>query len=340
MLSMHSSLNDMDIADVTVLRPGTVYLLIGHADEKIVVKTEPASVYKGQTVKHNKVAMKAVDSRAGNIKELKDAEVQALQEWADFMERATAQFASDKIQNYQSGSAAQDLKECLKFNKTNVWYKMPAVDITGANKLLEARLGVSSNSPEKGVMRQFADGLNAAGGLEQLGRIIAADLYIGNTDRFVPNGGAKWAVGKVTLKFKALKNPGNLFVIGLKTQQRIGVSGHDFIDPNSGFRNYGMGLSDVTSAYNEAWLGEVLCDSSQRKKFAKDIVNDLELVLTPNRKALSPFRKLERGASKRIEAGMLDGMRLIVKAIDTKYTKGPAPVGVTDRRTMFANALA
>lgn len=339
MLSMYSQITEMEIADLAVLRSGTVYLLTGHGGEKLVVKVE-ANVFQKQTLTHHRAAMKAVDKIGGNTKSLKDSEKKALGDYVAFMERITSGFAEDKICVFDAGPAAKDLKEALHDFQGGVWYKMPCADLTGADKLLEARMGVGGNAPDKGVMIQLADGLNADGGLEQLGRIIAADMYIGNTDRFMPTGGCKKDFGGKSLKFKTLVNPGNLFVVGKNTQQRISVSGHDFIDPNSGFKNYSMSLADVKEGYNTEWPGYYMCSASKRKKFASDVVDDLETILTPNRKAFSPFRKLDRNAAKRIERGMVDGMRLILKSLDSGYTKQALPVGVTQRRDAFAKALA
>jgi hypothetical protein len=335
---MQTVIKEIEIADVDVLRPGTVYLLRGHAGEKLVVKVEAGNV-GAATLKHNKVAMKAVEAKAGALKALQPGEVTALRDWAAFMQRVTDDFADNKIGGFQSGSAAKDLSECVATMPGNLWYKMPAADLTGADKMLEARLGVGGNGPDKGIMKQFADGLNADGGLEQLGRIIAADMYISNQDRFNPEAGSTKEFGGRQLKFKTLLNPGNLFVVGKNTQQRMSVSGHDFIDANTGYKDYSNSLSDVKDAYDQNWLGEVLCSSSKRKKFAGNVVDDLETILTPNRKKLSPFRKLDRNAAKRIERGMLEGMRLIVDAIDAKYRTGPVPTGVKQRRDKFEAAL-
>jgi hypothetical protein len=339
MLSMNSTFDDMDIADVRVLRSGTVYLLEGHGRDNLVVKVEAANVNRG-TFKHAKLAMKAVDNTGGGqVKRLTDAEITALKDWADFMQGITNNFAADKVSNFRSGSAAENLHACLLGAQQNLWFKMPAAQLTSGNEMLDIRMGVGSNPPSKGIMRQFADGLNADGGLEQLGRIIAADMYIGNTDRFSPEGGSSTTYGKKTIRFKALKNPGNLFMVGKTTEQRISVSGHDFIDPNSGYKNFDMGLQDISEGYNQEWGGDTLCDPKRRKKFVKNVVTDLETLLTPNRKALSPFRKLSSKAEKRVAAGIKDGMALIVAGIDGHYRKAGPPAGVKERRDKFKAAL-
>jgi len=64
MLSLTAKFDDMDIVNVQVLRSGTVYVLTGQADEKMLVKIEPNNLFE-PTFGHAKVDMKAVDANAG-----------------------------------------------------------------------------------------------------------------------------------------------------------------------------------------------------------------------------------------------------------------------------------
>lgn len=337
MLSMKSNFTDMDIEDVQVLRSATVYKLSGFAGESIVIKCEPVNV-AASSLKHAKVAMKAVDRRgAGNVKELSTSERQALKDYVEFMKRVTQDFSENKVANFAAGRGTQDLGNVVS---SPLWYKMPLVDMTDADKMLLDRLGVESGVANKGVMSQFCDGLKAPGGLEQIGKIVAADMYISNADRFSPLEGSKRQYGKKELKFKCVMNIGNIFVIGKKTQQRIAFSGHDFIDPNSQYRNFDMSLQEVKEYADADWLGKHVCDGKLRKTFAKHIVSDLEIILTPNRKASSPFRKLGKDAVKRVERGMLAGMGDIVREVDRKYANNPPmPKGVQGRRDLFKAAV-
>jgi len=340
MLSIYTPFNDIEIADVHVFRSGTVYLLTGHADEKLVVKVEDNIHNPVSTFKNAKLAMKAVEPNAGKMKRLSPAEIQALEDWAQFIVEIGRKYAENKLNNMGEHPGAKDLLEKLKDSKSNLWYKMPLADLTDADKLLAQRLGTTTGTVDKTVMTMFAEGLNAEGGIEQLGRIIAADMYNGNGDRFNPTEGSEKAFGSKTLKFKAIKNIGNVFVIGKDTQQRIGFSGHDYIDPWSGYKNYDMGMDDLREAYGQ-WPGEHLCSRSLRKKFVKHIIDDLELILTPNRKSYSPFRKLSSKADGRLEKGMLDGMRLIVEAVKARYSKPGAkwPANAKERCDKFSAAL-
>lgn len=337
MLSMHSTFNDIMIADVQVLRSGTVYLLTGHGDEKLVVKAEPNNIFNPQqTFKNTKLAIKAVDSHAGKVKRLAPTEVQALQDWAEFIKGVCATYSENKLAGLQAPAAAENLLDKVSGSKNDLWYKMPFADLTDAEKMLTQRM-----SGDKSVMKMFADGLNEAGGIEQLGRIIAADFYNSNGDRFSPISGSTKGFGKKTLTFKSVVNVGNIFVVGKNTQQRMSVSGHDFIDPNTGYKDFEMDLGDIKDGYDQQWLGEHLCSKSLRKKFVAKVIDDLELVLTPNRKSFSPFRKLSSKSEKRLDRGIVDGMRLIVAAVTSRYSKAGAkwPANAKQRVDKYQAAL-
>jgi hypothetical protein len=337
---MNAGLNEMDIEDIYVLRPGTVFKAVGHAGETLVLKCEAANVSADQ-LKHAKRAMGAVDSVGGKVKSMTDGEKAELKKWVDFMGRVTSSFADNKVKDFESGEAAKDLNLVLTQQTHALWYKMPFSQLSTADKALDARMG-KGGTVDKSGMKLFEDGLKAPDGIEQLGRIIAADLFIGNQDRFNPAEGSTRQYGGKKLNFKALKNIGNIFLLGSKNGQKMAFSGHDFFDPGNGYRNVDMSLSDIASAYNEAWLGDIMCDKKTRKTFAKDVVADLETLLCPNRKRLSPRTKLGGKAVQRLENGFVDGMRLIVKQLGQKYNSkgGKWPPGVQERYQAYADALA
>jgi hypothetical protein len=337
---MNADVNEMDIEDVYVLRPGTVYKTIGHSGEILVLKCEAANVTADQ-LKHAKRAMGAVDATGAQVKALKDAEKAELKKWVDFMGRASSGFADNKIKNFESGPAAKDLNAVLTQNTHALWYKMPFAHLSTADKALDARMG-QGGAVDKSGMKLFEDGLKAPDGIEQLGRIIAADLFIGNQDRFNPAEGSTRQYGGKKLNFKALKNIANIFLLGDKNGQKMAFSGHDFFDPGNGYRNVDMSLSDIKEGYGEDWIGEIMCNKKTRKVFAKDVVADLETLLCPNRKRLSPRTKLGGKAVQRLENGMVDGMRLIVQQLGQKYNSkgGKWPAGVQQRYQAYADALS
>jgi hypothetical protein len=338
-LSMNSAVNEMDIEDIYVLRPGTVYKATGHAGEILVLKCEAANVTVDQ-LKHAKRAMSAVDSTAGQVRALTDGEKAELKKWVDFMSRVSSGFADNKVKDFESGPAAKDLDQVLTQQTHALWYKMPFSQLSTADKALDARMGQGGKVDKSGV-KLFEDGLKAPDGLEQLGRIIAADLFIGNQDRFNPAEGSTRQYGGKKLNFKALKNIANIFLLGDKNGQKMAFSGHDFFDPGNGYRNVDMSLSDIREAYGEEWIGEIMCDKKTRKIFAKDVVADLEILLCPNRKRFSPRTKLGGKAAQRMETGMVDGMRLIVQQLAQKYNSkgGKWPAGVQQRWQAYSDAL-
>jgi len=335
---MATDIKEMDIEDISVLRPGTVYKATGHAGEILVLKCEAANVNADQLT-HAKRAMQAVDATAGAVKALKNDEKAALKKWVDFLARATSNFADNKIHNLESGPSAKDLHAVLTQQTHALWYKMPFSQLTTADKALDARMGANGTVDKSGV-KMFEDGLKATDGIEQLGRIIAADLFIGNQDRFNPAEGSKRQYGGKSLNVRALKNIANLFLLGSKNDQKMAFSGRDFFDPGNGYRNVDMSLADVRDRYSEEWIGEILCDKKTRKAFAKDVVADLETLLCPNTKRLSPRTKLGGKAVKRVENGMVDGMRLVVQQLTSKYNRGGVwPAGVKERYDQFKAAL-
>ena len=110
LLSMHSTFNEIMIADIQVLRSGTVYVLTGHGDEKLVVKAESNNIFNPQrTFKNTKLAIKAVDSHAGKVKRLAPTEVQALQDWAEFIKGVCATYPENKLAGLQAPAAAENL---------------------------------------------------------------------------------------------------------------------------------------------------------------------------------------------------------------------------------------
>ncbi|MFK7994339.1 MAG: hypothetical protein AB8B87_09380 [Granulosicoccus sp.] len=343
MLSMITPIKEVEIEDVAVLRPGTVYKLHGHAGDVIVVKKEAGNVNKTQ-LKHARRVMKTVDANAGNVKPLNNAEQTELLKWANFMISATAQFANNAA-NYPAVTAATEIRQLFAHGVGHsLWYKMPLSDLTPADKILDARMGVGGAVDKSGTVA-LTRGLKNDGGLEQLGRIIAADMFINNTDRFCPPGGqnigSQRQYGAKNLKFETLCNIGNLFMIGKTTNFDISVSGHDFFDPASGYRDFDSTLAVLAQNYNEDWLGESLCSGRSRRAFAKAIIRDLETLLCPNRKRVSLRTKLGMNSFRRIEAGFLDGMQRIVTQTNLRYAgRNDQPVGLAERVQKFAAALA
>ncbi len=357
MLSMYRDIRETEIEDIEILRPGTVYKLTGHAGEVVVVKKEGGNANSTQLRQASKI-MGAVSKVAGDLKPLSDQEKKELHKWADFMISCTRDYNENKLNDCQPVQVASEIKSIFMIlhngsmvdagGQSALWYKMPYSALTPADKILEQRIG-AGGAVDKSLTQALRKGLKDTGGLEQLGKIIAADMFLGNGDRFLPPGaeGAGSTVsnakhhGTKDLKFVSLKNPGNLFLLGKNTQMKMSVSGHDYFDPNSQFRNFDSQLRDLEDVNmgGETWLGRSIANARSRRAFAKVVVQDLETLLSPNKRKGSLRTKLGTGAYRRVESGMRDGIGQIVAEYDKQASTGATmPGGMTERINIFRNS--
>ena len=202
----------------------------------------------------------------------------------------------------------------------------PFVKMEAINELTDMQTALLSN--DRRDLRNFATTLNAPGGLERLGQIIAVDLFNGSTDRFYPHNTG--LVGEYRLR--CLVNIGNVFKV--YTNGRFEVGALDFADPNSYYRDIDVPLekAEGSAGANDPWPGRILADGMRRYSFAKDVVHDLEKVLNIHKSALSFRTKLNRNAPERIVYGMIEGVRLIKNKLISQYSLSKKWTdGVNDR---------
>lgn len=328
-LDYKSPIKSEDILLIEVFRPGTVYKLTGHDDEALVLKSEAGNLSKA-SFSTTRAAMKQVDKQAAAAKALSDAEKQEVKSFAETMRYVVAFMTEHRIPGYSVPTGIDDILANFQQNPHALWYKMPLQNLADLGGALKARV-----AGDKNVLVEFKTALARKGGLEALGKIVACDLFIGNNDRFHPTEGSTMTYGSRTFKFRAVKNIGNIFIAGAGSSRS--VTGMDFVDPSTGYRLYDMTLSEVRESYNEDWLGDYLVDKSARKRFCKHIVEDLELILSPNRKSYSPFTKLGSGAARRLEQGMVAGAKQILQGLNQKYASGkPKPAGMQSRLAELA----
>jgi hypothetical protein len=74
------------------------------------------------------------------------------------------------------------------------------------------------------------------------------------------------------------------------------------------------------------WGGRWSADKLKREGFAKDIVQDLETILSPSRGRFRLKKKLKLDAASRVDRGMVEGARLIRTRLESKYA---LPKGLT-----------
>lgn len=330
-LDLKSPITSDDIGAIEVLRPGTVYKLTGHDNDTLVLKSEAGNL-SAASFNTTRAAMKQVDQVAAAAKLLTDREKNEVKSYAETMQYIIAFMTEHRIPGYSVPTGIDDVLANFAQNPHALWYKMPLQNLSDLGGALKARM----TGNDKNVLAEFKSALSRKGGLEALGKIVACDLFIGNNDRFNPTEGSQVSYGGRTFNFQVVKNIGNIFIAGTGTSRS--VTGMDFVDPSTGFRLYDMTLDEVRDAYNEGWLGDYLVDKSARKRFCKAIIEDLELILSPNRKSYSPFTKLGMGAAKRLETGMVAGARQILQGLNQKYGAGkPKPAGMQSRLAELAN---
>jgi hypothetical protein len=180
-----------------MLKDPKVWLLVGQNDDKVVIKIEAVSQSQYKSV--NPI-VKAVAPGA-KLKILTPKERSELQQYISNFEAVAEEYRKlGYPYYYDEARAVNSLKNSLTFNDPVV--KMAAFDVKDLESALDKRLG---QAPDKTDLRAFTATLKAPGGLERLGRIIAVDLFNGNTDRFYPGPPMTIRLGSVTFNLRCLE---------------------------------------------------------------------------------------------------------------------------------------
>lgn len=188
-------------------------------------------------------------------------------------------------------------------------------------------------------MRQIAKSLGAPGGLEGLGRVIAADLFNGTIDRFAwPGPGAQNLLSGG--RFNYLTNVGNVILVTEPNQQHLRVAALDTWDPNSPYRDvtaqpqhqiFSVAAQEQNhiTGTNQlgAWPGRLLHPNraADLRLFAAGVIDDLEAALGPrNRKlAFASKRRLPQKSADRLFNGIVAGANEIrVKLVEFRSDAG------------------
>lgn len=319
-LSRDNLIEANDISRVIELKELKVYVLIGREDDKIVIKHDAV---EEPAVKNANTIVKGIDPSV-KLKILTPNEVIALTRYVAAWEALNAHWEREHVPNWdlEGRTAIPGLKASLAI-KDVPWVKMAALDIKDLDKAVEKRL-----EGDKSAVNVFIAALSAKGGLEKLGQVIAADLFNGNTDRFLPDSPRELKVGQgasaTTFSLKCLQNIGNVFVaMGTKGYE---VSALDFVDPQSRFR-------DIHAPLGENWKFEILRDKKKREAFAAAAIADLETLLHPHKSPLSPLTKLGKDAPARLATGMVQGAAAIKARLEKKFAPMPTD-GVGQRYTI------
>jgi len=300
-----------DIQEIVLLKPLKVFLLRGYAGDEIVIKAD--AVQAGH-VKSAGVVVKAIDPGV-KMKVLTPPEILELRNYVELY-LAVMDVMGAVIVTDPERAAIDSLRQLFAMPGNVTMMKM--------NKQTLQDLGEAFNmrsQGDKGPVKQFITALKSPGGLEKLGQVIAADMYNGNTDRFCPlEPGVPpmppLSAGSLSVQLKVVVNPGNVMIIVGPTGV-FSASLLDYVDPQSQFKDSTHTLANQEAG--QVWPGRTLIDKTARHAFAKDVIEDLEKILHPKKHKLSLKTKLGSDAVKRLEAGMLEAVKLIKRALEVKY---------------------
>lgn len=327
-LSVNNPIVANDIQNIKMLKRIKVWLLIGANDDKVVIKSEAVQAPQYKSVSP---AVKAVAPDA-KFKILTPAELGALNSFISAYEQIAEEYGRMGMAfNPDEAPAVKDLKQSMTFGAPFV--KMDALQgVTDLQGALEARL-----QGDKTDLRAFAATLNAPGGLERLGKIIAADLFNGNSDRFWPGTPRQFRIGGMTFNLRCLQNVGNVFRVNNSGVSEVGAL--DFVDPNSRWKDINIPLAQAEASVGREWSGRTLAEKVKRDSFAKDVVFDLETTLSPRKSTFSLRSKLNGDAATRVANGMVQGAQLIKAKLELKYNPNRWTPGVKDRYLIVCQVL-
>lgn len=342
-LSMKEPIRAEDISAVKELKDGKVFLLTGHKPpvgepERIVIKGEYLGANAHDVagkMKSGAIAARLIDPDA-EVKPLSAVERAALMSFAANFEELNKRCAKEpSFAGTDSGGAVTSLCQSLK-SPIYRWVKMKVQNLTTLEQALVQRA-----NGDKTSLQRFTDALKAPGGLEKMGRVVAADSFIGNVDRicttlygnnadgsrvarnllWTSDPSASKGTPALELKLKTFGNLGNIIVAAADPKgKRFEASLLDYLDPNS---NQGNVDRDIDAEYAMHCLG----DEVTRKAFVTDVIQDFETVLRPGRSRFD-FSNTTLGANAeaRFEAGLIDGCKAILNHFENRVMhKAPSP---------------
>lgn len=295
-----------------------VFLLEGEADSSIVVKGEVTE--ESFKVSHVNQIMNIVSPNARS-KVLSRTELNAL-------EGALRDFTT------MDGGDDQDYTNAIKA-MTNV--------IKGGQRVLIKMETLKLTTLEKANDRnskKIGKALNAPNGLEDLGKIISADMFVGNNDRFdfsqMFDNDTKdrprfsWGDGIHKKPLWYLYNVGNIMVHESLTHfQVIGLDAFDYNNRTTGWQRF------ADDDERERWPYRIFHPDLRKGWVAllsERVAEDMKTVVGKTTGTISRYR-LARNAAQRIAIGMNLGADLIEKAFKAKYGHPGAitPPGLIER---------
>lgn len=318
-LSLTNSIADID--SVKSLASGhPVYLLTAIDKSRVVVKRENKANAQASLGANLNAMRAATGQTTGTV--LKNGEVLVLQ---DFVQEWTDLVAQTAI---MEPLAVGQLRNDLAMPGT--WYKMPKA--AGINDLDAAITSLMVNQDKVGV-RSIAKALSATDGLETLGRVIAADFYNGNDDRFAIDGDGGSQNQRTAARFRVLFNIKNVLV--MVDHGVLRPAGLDSFDSSSRYGDVDQTIPALEARTGSLWPGHKLASvqSGWRKQYCKDVIADLEDSWGPrNRKIIFASKaRLPWNADTRLYKGMSQGIDGIIAHVRFVGKRANAPAGLASR---------
>jgi hypothetical protein len=281
MLSVNDPILAGDIYWVKVWKEDKVFQLNGYAGDRVIVKQE-SDKFTPADIRASSFFMSQVDPGARAVP-LSPADLSQLSRWCD-----------ENVPYADLIPGALDLQSSMNnAPKGAPWIKMKAFRLVESDKAALLR-----GTGDKTDVRLIASLLNASGGLEKLGMIMAADFFIGNTDRFTYVGdGTRWPPypARCEEMLKVTANAGNVFAAIDPDQNKGMISGLDYLDPNGLFRLSETDVAAAETRSDKVWLGRLLRSDNkvERMKYVHLVGQDLNTILGPRNRKL-PFSCKDR----------------------------------------------
>jgi hypothetical protein len=309
---------------VKALAPGHPVFLLGAADKSYLVVKQENAVGAKVNLNANLKAMSAATGKAAG-KALVQGELDAIR---DFL-----QDSQDALRLWRIPEPLGVVALRNAFIIPGTWYKMP--EAPGVTDLKAAVADLINNQDKTGV-RAIAKSLNAAGGMEMLGRIIAVDLYNGNTDRFVADGLGGALNPRTNIRFRVMQNIGNVLLsIENGKLKPVGLDSFEAASIYADVTKTIQAIELTDAGMAPGWSGRKLTDAQAawRLQFAQSICDDLEDAWGLRNRKLSILRKkrLNSDAAARLAKGMRDAIIELKNHVRLRAAKINAPAGLASR---------
>jgi hypothetical protein len=296
-----------------------VFLIVGFDGSHLVVKKE--TTLDKENLRRNQLSMQLASPQARSVI-LSNDEVWELNKAVSYAKSTAIIFSTP--------TSPDTLALAQYLGSPGTWFKMKE-----AKNILNLDAAVKQlQDGDKTGVRALAKALNGSGGLEALGKIVGADMFNNNTDRFTWKGGGRVFVGTEPIDVKSLINVGN--VMAAMLHGKLTLIGLDSWDP------MGQGEADMNRPVDTGeWLGMILAPSNWegRLDFAQRITDDLNLLLGERHRRFKFLQqtRLNPDAPQRIVKGIESITKKLIERLVASEKRPGAPPGISSRLSVLRN---